>query len=322
MKMSEATQGGISIKIVCLDSDTLGNDIDLNAYFSEFAEFISYPKTEPSQTIQRLKDADIVITNKVLITKEVILKTNLKLICVSATGVNNIDLEAAKVANIPVKNVAGYSTSSVAQQAFASLLALRNQVAYYDEYCKREDGWSSSPIFVHLDKPIFELEGKSFCVIGLGEIGKKVANIAKSFGCVVSYYSTSGANRNNEFKQVSFDEALKSDIISIHSPLNENTKGLFDEKALSHLKDGAILMNYGRGGIVDEKVIAKLVDEREIYFASDVLETEPMKKNHPFLNVKNKHRLLITPHIAWASVEARKRLLNLIVKNIKDFIKG
>lgn len=322
MKMSETTQGGISIKIVCLDSDTLGNDIDLNAYFSEFAEFISYPKTEPSQTIQRLKDADIVITNKVLITKEVILKTNLKLICVSATGVNNIDLEAAKVANIPVKNVAGYSTSSVAQQAFASLLALRNQVAYYDEYCKREDGWSSSPIFVHLDKPIFELESKSFCVIGLGEIGKKVANIAKSFGCVVSYYSTSGANRNNEFKQVSFDEALKSDIISIHSPLNENTKGLFDEKALSHLKDGAILMNYGRGGIVDEKVIAKLVDEREIYFASDVLETEPMKKNHPFLNVKNKHRLLITPHIAWASVEARKRLLNLIVKNIKDFIKG
>ncbi|MDY2999866.1 MAG: D-2-hydroxyacid dehydrogenase [Campylobacter hyointestinalis] len=310
------------MKIVCLDSDTLGNDIDLNAYFSEFAEFISYPKTEPSQTIQRLKDADIVITNKVLITKEVILKTNLKLICVSATGVNNIDLEAAKVANIPVKNVAGYSTSSVAQQAFASLLALRNQVAYYDEYCKREDGWSSSPIFVHLDKPIFELESKSFCVIGLGEIGKKVANIAKSFGCVVSYYSTSGANRNNEFKQVSFDEALKSDIISIHSPLNENTKGLFDEKALSHLKDGAILMNYGRGGIVDEKVIAKLVDEREIYFASDVLETEPMKKNHPFLNVKNKHRLLITPHIAWASVEARKRLLNLIVKNIKDFIKG
>lgn len=137
---------------------------------------------------------------------------------------------------------------------------------------------AASPIFVHLNKPIFELEGKSFCAIGLGEIRKKVANITKSFRCVVSYYSTSGLNQNNEFKQVSFDEALKSDIISIHSPLNENTKGLFDEKALSNLKDGATLIDYGRGRIVDETAVAKLIDEREIYFASDVLETEPMKK--------------------------------------------
>lgn len=307
------------MKIVCLDADTLGNDVDLNQFFSKFGEFVSYPKTEAKDTINRLKGADVVLTNKVLITKEVLANTALKLICVTATGVNNIDLEAAKEAGVSVKNVAGYSTFSVAQQAFASLLALRNQTSYYDSYCKSPTGWAKSEIFVHLNKPIFELNGKTFGIVGLGSIGKSVASIAKAFGCEVCYYSTSGKNDNNEFKKVSWDELLKCDIISIHAPLNADTKGLFDKKALLNLKNGATLMNYGRGGIVDEEAIAKLIDEREIYFATDVLETEPMRANHPFLNVKNKDRLLLSPHIAWGSVEARKRLLELVVKNIEDF---
>lgn len=310
------------MKIVCLDADTLGNDVDLDAVFGKFGEFISYNMTDANDTIQRLQGADIVLTNKVLITKEVIENTNLKLICVTATGVNNIDLEAAKAANIPVKNVAGYSTSSVAQQTFANILALRNSISYYENYGKNSDGWAKSPIFVNLDRPIFELSGKRFCVVGLGTIGLEIAKIAKAFGCDVCYYSTSGNNSNDEFKRVSFEEALQCDIISIHAPLNENTKNLFNATALNQLKDGTMLVNSGRGGIVDEERIAQLIDEREIYFATDVLAKEPISANHPLLNVKNKNRLMITPHIAWASVEARKRLIELSAKNIEDFLRG
>lgn len=310
------------MKIVCLDADTLGNDVDLDAVFGKFGEFVSYNMTEANQTVQRLQNADIVLTNKVLITKDVIAQTNLKLICVTATGVNNIDLEAAKEANIPVKNVAGYSTNSVAQQTFANILALRNSTSYYENYGKNSDGWAKSPIFVNLDRPIFELSGKKFCVVGLGTIGLEIAKIAQAFGCDVCYYSTSGNNSNSEFKRVSFKEALQCDIISIHAPLNENTKNLFDANALNQLKDGAMLVNSGRGGIIDEEKIAQIIDEREIYFVTDVLEKEPIRPDHPLLKVKNKDRLMITPHIAWASVEARKKLIELSAKNIEDFIKG
>lgn len=310
------------MKIVCLDADTLGNDVDLDAVFGKFGEFVSYNMTKANQTVQRLQNADIVLTNKVLITKDVITQTNLKLICVTATGVNNIDLEAAKEANIPVKNVAGYSTNSVAQQTFANILALRNSTSYYENYGKNSDGWAKSPIFVNLDRPIFELSGKRFCVVGLGTIGLEIAKIAQAFGCDVCYYSTSGNNSNSEFKRVSFKEALQCDIISIHAPLNENTKNLFDANALNQLKDGAMLVNSGRGGIIDEEKIAQIIDEREIYFVTDVLEKEPIRADHPLLKVKNKDRLMITPHIAWASVEARKKLIELSAKNIEDFIKG
>lgn len=310
------------MKIVCLDADTLGNDVDLDAVFGKFGEFVSYNMTEANQTVQRLQNADIVLTNKVLITKDVIAQTNLKLICVTATGVNNIDLEAAKKANIPVKNVAGYSTNSVAQQTFANILALRNSTSYYENYGKNSDGWAKSPIFVNLDRPIFELSGKKFCVVGLGTIGLEIAKIAQAFGCDVCYYSTSGNNSNSEFKRVSFKEALQCDIISIHAPLNENTKNLFDANALNQLKDGTMLVNSGRGGIIDEEKIAQIIDEREIYFVTDVLEKEPIRADHPLLKVKNKDRLMITPHIAWASVEARKKLIELSAKNIEDFIKG
>ena len=268
------------MKIVCLDADTLGNDVDLDAVFGKFGEFVSYNMTEANQTVQRLQNADIVLTNKVLITKDVIAQTNLKLICVTATGVNNIDLEAAKEANIPVKNVAGYSTNSVAQQTFANILALRNSTSYYENYGKNSDGWAKSPIFVNLDRPIFELSGKKFCVVGLGTIGLEIAKIAQAFGCDVCYYSTSGNNSNSEFKRVSFKEALQCDIISIHAPLNENTKNLFDANALNQLKDGAMLVNSGRGGIIDEEKIAQIIDEREIYFVTDVLEKEPIRVNH------------------------------------------
>lgn len=309
------------MKIVCLDSDTLGNDANLDI-FKNLGEFVSYNITKPEQTIERLQGADVVITNKVLITDEVMANTNLKLICVSATGINNIDANAAKERGIPVKNVAGYSTNSVVQQTFASLLALTNAVSYYGTYGINGE-WVKSEIFTNLDRPISEIAGKEFGIIGLGTIGKKVATIAEAFGAKVRYYSTSGANTNNEYVRVSLDSLLKTcDIISIHAPLNDKTANLIGEEELNKMKDGAILMNFGRGGIVDENALAKAIDEKNLKVALDVLEIEPMVENHPLLSVKNKENLIITPHIAWASNEARATLVELVAKNIKDFING
>ena len=309
------------MKIVCLDADTLGNDIDLEAIFSQVGEFVSYPKTAPNQVIERLNGADIVLTNKVIIDENVIKNTNLKLICVTATGVNNIDLNAAQKAKIIVKNVADYSTNSVVQQTFASLFALLNQTAYYDKYAKSPNGWAKSEIFVHLGKQISQISGKKFGIVGLGNIGKGVAKVAKSFGCEVGYFSTSGQNKNKKYKKLSFKKLLKCDIISIHAPLNENTKNLFCAKTIKRLKNGTILMNFGRGGIVDEKAVAKAIENKQIYFVSDVLSNEPISEDHPFLGLKNKDRLILTPHIAWSSLEARKRLIEITLENINNFMK-
>nr|MBP3724470.1 D-2-hydroxyacid dehydrogenase [Campylobacter sp.] len=309
------------MKIVCLDADTLGNDIDLEAIFSQVGEFVSYSKTAPNQVIERLNGADIVLTNKVIIDENVIKNTNLKLICVTATGVNNIDLNAAQKAKIVVKNVADYSTNSVVQQTFASLFALLNQTAYYDKYAKSPNGWAKSEIFVHLGKQISQISSKKFGIVGLGNIGKSVAKVAKSFGCKVGYFSTSGQNKNKKYKKLSFKKLLKCDIISIHAPLNENTKNLFCAKTIKRLKNGTILMNFGRGGIVDEKAVAKAIENEQIYFVSDVLSNEPIEQNHPFLGLKNKDRLILTPHIAWSSLEARKKLIEITLENINNFMK-
>lgn len=309
------------MKIVCLDASTLGRDADLSV-FEEFGEFVSYDMTRADETIERLLDADVVITNKVLITDDVITNTNLKLICVSATGVNNIDLESAKKRGIAVKNVAGYSTNSVVQQTFASLFELTNSVSYYKNYVSSGE-WVKSDIFTHLDRPIMEIAGKEFGIIGLGTIGKKVALAAQILGANVRYYSTSGANKTDEFVSVSLDSLLRTcDVISIHAPLNEKTKNLLGENEIKKMKKGAILMNFGRGGIVDEEAIARAIDDGRVKFATDVLETEPMRENHPLLSVKNRENLVITPHIAWASIEAREKLVALVAKNIKDFING
>ena len=308
------------MKIVCLDADTLGSDIDLKAIFSKFGKFTSYPQTLPDQTIERLNGADIVLTNKVMIDENVIKNTKLKLICVTATGVNNVNLKAAQKAKIVVKNAVDYSTNSVAQQTFASLFALLNQTAYYDDYAKSKNGWAKSEIFVHLGKQISQISGKKFGIVGLGNIGKSVAKIAKSFGCEVGYYSTSGKNKNKKYKKLSLNKLLKCDIISIHAPLNENTKNLFCAKTIKKLKNGAILMNFGRGGIVDENAVAKAIENGQIYFISDVLSHEPIDKNHAFLNLQNKDRLILTPHIAWSSIEARQKLIEITLQNINDFV--
>lgn len=308
------------MKIVCLDAKSLGPDANLDI-LNQFGEFISYDTTPQNLTIERLKDADIVITNKVLITKDVMTNTNLKLICVSATGVNNIDINEAKKLNIPVKNVADYSTNSVVQQTFAGLFTLTNNMRYYSDYVSSGE-WTKSDTFTNLDRSIMEINNKNFGIVGLGNIGTKVAIIAQTFGAKVCYFSTSGKNNSAKFKQVSLDTLLKEcDIVSIHAPLNENTKNLISQNELDKMKNGAILMNFGRGGIINEKDLAKAIDEKNIKAVLDVLETEPMIKNHPLLSVKNKNNLIITPHIAWGSKEARKILIEKIALNIEEFLK-
>ena len=309
------------MKIVCLDAATLGSDVNLDV-FGQFGEFVSFETTATNERVERLKGADVVITNKVVIDKDVMDASNLKLICISATGMNNVDLAYAAAKGIAVKNVAGYSTASVVQHTFACLFALTNRVKFYDNYAQSGE-WAKSEIFTNLDRSIGEIAGKSFGVIGLGEIGRGVARIAEAFGARVSYYSTSGTNANAEFKRQNLDELLGGcDIVSIHAPLNEKTRNLIGERELNLMKEGAILMNFGRGGIVDESAVARAIDGRNLRFASDVLETEPMRADHPLLNIKNKENLILTPHVAWASFEARERLVAMIVENIKDFLKG
>ena len=307
------------MKIVCLDADTLGKDADLSE-FEKFGDFVKFDMTKKDETLQRVKDADIVITNKVVIDEEIMANSDIKLICISATGMNNVDLDAAQKRNIVVKNVAGYSTNSVVQQTFATLFELLNSISYYANYTSSGE-WAKSDIFTHLNNPISEICGKEFGVIGLGTIGLKVAKIATAFGANVRYYSTSGKNVNDEFIGVSLDALLRTcDIISIHAPLNANTANLISQNELAKLKDGAILMNFGRGGIVDEIALAKAIDEKNLKVGLDVLEAEPMSQNNPLLNVKNKNNLVITPHIAWASVEARATLIKMVAKNIREFI--
>jgi len=305
------------MKIVLLDTLTFG-ETDLSA-FNTLGEVVVYQTTSSEQTQKRIAGADVIVTNKVLITDTHINNSpTLKLICVAATGMNNVDLESAKYNNIPVKNVAGYSTDSVIQHTFSLLFYLIGHSRYYDESVKNGT-YSKSDIFTDISKPFFEIKGKKWGIIGLGSIGRGVANIAEAFGANISYYSTSGLNSTDDFLQENLDAILSScDIISVHAPLNERTNNLLDYKELEVCKDGAIILNLGRGGIINEDAIAKIIDEKNLYFGLDVLTKEPMRENHPLLSIKNKENLYITPHIAWTSVEARDKLIAATVENIKS----
>lgn len=309
-------------KIVILDGKTLG-EISLEK-LSEIGEVRYYDTTDISEVKERVREANIVLTNKVILNRENLSEANnLEFIAEVATGFNNIDIEYAKEKGIGVANVAGYSTNAVVQHTFAATLALLDEVAYYDNYVKSGE-YSKSGLFTCLDRPYYEIEGKTWGIIGLGNIGKKVAKIAEAFGAKVVYYSTTGINSNSDFSRVSFDELLsKSDIISIHAPLSKNTLGLINYEALCKMKNSAILVNMGRGPIVVEEDLARAIDEDKIRGAAlDVFEVEPIKVNSPLLTMKNKDRIILSPHIAWASVEARERLFNEVVENITAFYNG
>jgi glycerate dehydrogenase len=308
------------MNIVLLDAKTLGNDLDISVLES-FGTLTVYETTSKEETLERIQIADIVITNKVVITANMMEEApRLKLICIAATGMNNVDLDAAKYKGIEVKNVAGYSTKSVVQHTFAMTLYLLEKMPYYDTVVK-DASWTESGLFTDVSQPFYEIAGKKWGIIGLGNIGQEVAKIATAFGAEVSYYSTSGKNLNHAYPHKSLEFILKDcDIISIHAPLNDNTYNLINENNLPYLKNEAILLNLGRGGIINETDLAFELDRRALYAGLDVLEEEPITLNNRLNEVKHKERLLITPHIAWTSIEARKQLLEGIVNNIKLFM--
>ncbi len=308
------------MKIVLLDTLTFG-DTDLSA-FNRFGSVENFSTTSLDETQERITNADVIVTNKVVIIDEHMQNTpTLKLICVAATGMNNVDLEAAKKRGIEVKNVSGYSTNSVIQHTFSMLFYLIGHSRYYDEYVK-DGSYARSPIFTDVSKPFFEIKDKKWGIIGLGEIGRGVAKAAAAFGAELCYFSTSGKNSSDEFRRVELDELLKTcDVISIHAPLNEKTLNLLGYEQLLTCKNRAVILNLGRGGIIDEEAVARIIDEKNIFFGLDVLSREPMKQNHPLLYVKNRDNLYITPHIAWTSIEAREKLIAGVIENIKTFIK-
>ena len=308
------------MKIVFLDAKTLGSDIDLSV-FDQFGDVVIYPTTKPEETTARIRDADIIITNKVIVDKQRMdTSPSLKLVCIAATGMNNVDVAYAHEQGIEVKNVAGYSTESVVQLTFSHVLYLLHQHGTYDAFGKNE--WNKCEIFTGLDHSFYELSGKRWGIIGLGSIGRRVADVARAFGCEIAYYSSSGKNNTEDYVRVTLDELLSSShIISVHAPLNPQTENLIDYKKLTLVRAGGIIVNMGRGGIINEADLARTIDERSVYAGVDVMTSEPAEPDNPLLRVTRKERLSITPHIAWTSIEARKRLVAGIAENIDEFLR-
>ena len=308
------------MKIVFLDAKTIGDDIDLSGY-EALGEVVKYGFSTAEEAAERTKDADVLIINKVEINEKSIgAAEHLKLVCVTATGTNNLDKEYLAKRGIAWRNVAGYSTESVAQHTFALLFYLLEKLRYYDDYVKTEK-YVGDVTFTHFAKRFHQLSGMTYGIIGFGNIGRRVADIAKLFGCHVIYYSTSGKNSQVGYERVGFDELLtQSDIVSIHAPLDKNTRGLMNKEAFAKMKLSAILLNLGRGPIINEADLADALEQGQIAAAGlDVLSVEPMQENNPLRQIKDSEKLLITPHIAWASVEARTRLMEIILGQIKDF---
>jgi lactate dehydrogenase-like 2-hydroxyacid dehydrogenase len=313
------------MKILILDAATFGEDIDISK-FNELGEVTVYAKSTKKEALERLEavNPDAVITNKVVIgNDEMQAAPNLKIILEAATGYNNIDIECARTLRIKVANVAGYSTMSVVQHTFALFFYLYEKMRYYDDYVKSGE-YSKSTIFTNFSNVFGELAGKTWGIVGLGHIGSRVADAARAFGCKVVYYSASGNTYDTEYEKVDLDTLLKeSDIISIHAPLNQYTKDLFNYENLKKMKKSAYLINVGRGPIVNDADLAKALNEGEIAGAGlDVLTTEPMPADNQLLAIKDSNKLVITPHNAWATYEARVRLLDEIYNNLNSFING
>ncbi len=308
------------MNIVFLDADTIGTDIDLSGFY-EFGDVTVYGSTAAHDVQERIRDADVVIVNKVVINEGTAGECeHLKLVCVAATGTNNLDKEFLDSRGIVWRNVAGYSTENVAQHTFAMLFYLWEKLSYYDDYVK-SGRYMESGLFTHFTETFHELRGMTWGIIGLGSIGRRVADIAKAFGCHVIYFSASGSLPQEGYEQVDFDTLLaSSDIVSVHAPLNEHTSGLMNAEAFVKMKNTAVFLNLGRGPIVVERDLADALIGGEIAAAGlDVLCTEPMETDNPLAEIKDSTRLLITPHIAWASVEARTRLVSIILEQVKEF---
>lgn len=310
------------MKIVVLDAQTVGEDVDWSGY-EKLGEVVRYPYSATEEVPERVKDAEVIIVNKVLINEQTVGNAkNLKLVCVLATGTNNLDKEYLESRGIIWHNVAGYSTEAVAQHTFAMLFYPLEKLRYYDEYVK-DGAYEKSPLFTHFANGFAEIKGKTWGIIGLGTIGRRVAEIARVFGAKVIYYSASGAAPQDGYEQVDFDTLLAaSDIVSVHAPLNEYTKNLMNKEAFAKMKSSAIFLNVGRGPIVVEQDLFEALESGELAAAGlDVLCKEPIAADNPLLQIKDSRKLLITPHIAWASVEARDRLVQMVLEQVQEYAK-
>lgn len=308
------------MKIVFLDAATVG-DAPLES-ISALGELVCYPSSTPQEAVQRVSDCEVVIINKVRVTSELLdAAPKLRLVCESATGVNNIDLKACAERGIEVRNVAGYSTDSVAQSAFMHILSLMGNAPYFDDTVK-SGRYSQGTLFTDVSQPIMEAAGKTLGIIGLGAIGKRVAQIACAFGMKVIYYSTSGTSHCSDYPSVPLDTLMReSDVISVHAPLNERTLDLVGDEQLAMMKPSAFIVNLGRGGIINEAALARAIDAGSIGGAAlDVFVTEPLPADSPLLHTSHPEKLRFAPHTAWASYEARTRLMEAVAGNISAFL--
>ena len=308
------------MKLVFLDAATLGDDLDFSG-FERLGTVIRYRFSAPAEVPERIKDADVVITNKVPINEGTAGSAeHLRLVCVTATGTDILDKNFLEKKQIAWRNVAGYSTESVAQHTFALLFYLLEKLSYYDHYVK-SGSYIQDTIFTHFEEHFHNLNGMTWGIIGLGAIGRRVADIAALFGARVIYYSASGAPAQDGYEQTDFDTLLsQSNIISVHAPLNEHTRDLMNADAFRKMKNSAIFLNLGRGPIVVEQALADALMNDEIAAAGlDVLSKEPMAPENPLIKIRDSRKLIITPHIAWASVESRKRLMQIILRQIQEF---
>lgn len=311
------------MNIVALERAALGMDVSFDG-LSRFGNVSLNDNVSYEEALTLVCDADIILINKIPIDDNFLMHApKLRLICVMATGYNNVNLDSCKKRGVTVINVRNYSTLSVAQHTFALLLSLYDKLPYYDGYVK-DGSYKKSETFTHLGKQFHELSGKVYGVVGLGNIGREVAKIATAFGMKVIYYSASGNLYDTPYEKVDFSELLEeSDVISIHCPLNEKTKYLFDYNAFSKMKKDAVIVNVARGPIVNEKDLVKALNENLIAGAGlDVFETEPITDEFALYDVIDKNKIIMTPHTAWGTIEARTRLFEDACLSIEAFLEG
>ncbi len=311
------------MKLVILERNSAGTDVDVSR-FEKFGEVTCYPNTVAANTAERVKDADIILANKAPLNESTLKDApNVKLICLLATGFDNVDLAYCRSRGIKVTNVINYCTSTVAQHTLLLALALSEKIAFYDDYVK-SGAYSAQDRFSNFDRTFYDLEGKTWGIIGMGTIGRRVAGLAQAFGCRVIFYSASGKSTCTDYERVEFDTLLQeSDILSLHCPLSDRTRGLINKDALSKMKETAILVNVARGPVVDTQALYDALVADQIAGAGlDVLEQEPMAGDNPLAQIKDSTKLIITPHMAWASLESRTHLVEEVAKNIEAFLAG
>lgn len=311
------------MKIVVLERASVGEDVSVDR-IGDFGELVCYDTTKTEEIAERIRDAEIVVANKAKLNEETLQGADrLRLICEFATGYDNVDVAYCQKKGITVTNVSNYSTPSVAQHTIALALSLLENLPYYDDYVK-SGAYASQDRFSHFGVPFREMQSLTWGIIGMGNIGKTVAGIAEAFGCRILHYSVSGKKNDCGYEEVGFEALLEqSDILSLHCPLTEKTKNIINGEALKKMKNSAILINVARGAVVDNAALAEALISGEIAAAGlDVVDVEPIRKDNPLSSIKDSGKLIITPHMAWGSMEARNRLVEIVCANIDGYLNG